>query len=109
MKFDVVAIVTDVAGRIIGDVDANKEKYENTDFSDTATQSDMVQKELEWLLDRKMPERQHTQLVEVVLEHPEMRFCFNICDKMIQDQMQAYIEAERAQLVMQGDYRRDVL
>lgn len=109
MKFDVMAIVTEVASKIVGQVDADKADFMDTDFTDCGTQNDLVDRELNWLLDRKVPEVTYNQLVGVLLDHPEMQFCFNVCDMMVKDQMEQYIQAEREQAMQARDYQRSVL
>lgn len=109
MKFNIPAIVSQVANKITGQVDASPEAYVGVDFSDIGTQDDLVQKELVWLLDYRPVAYVYDRLVEQVLEHPEMVLCFEVAAQIVMSHAFDADTHNRERAWMEEQYRRDVL
>ena len=108
MTFNVPEVVKLVANGVMQKVDANPENYTDMDFSDIGTQDALVQQELQDKLS-ELPDSVYDQLVENVIDHPEMQLCFEAVAVVVEDWKAAAIQADLERESMIRDFYREVL
>lgn len=111
MRFDVKAIAQQVANKVIGRVDADTMAFVNLnrDFKDAEWQEQIVEEELVWILDKGLPENILHEMIEHVVNHPDMQLAFDAADRMVQEARREVDMWEQEARAADKEYRQSVL
>ena len=109
MRFDVKAIAQQVANKVIGNVDAGVMEFVDTEFKEPEVQEYMVKRELVWILDKGLPENILEEMVEHVVNHPDMQLAFDAADRMVQEARREVDTWEQEARAADRDYKQSVL
>lgn len=100
MRFDVERISKQVANRIAGKLDVNQ------NYMEYREQVEAVHNELEWMVDYGVPTGIYSKLIDLVTNHPEVQFVFEVAEKnriyIVNSWDQAYKRANQ-------DFMKDAL
>lgn len=105
MTFNVTEIVKSVCNGIMNKVNADLERFVDTDFEDLGTQDEIVRGELDKVDHLEV----FDYMVEAVLDHPETQLCFESAKIEVNNWKYEMEQEAKAYQEIKNDYYRGVL